>query len=229
MPAKPVLIAALFACLLLPACETVRTVYDEGGNVVKPDEGEGAKESDLFSAYEKRFDAAFSEKRNAQGVPEARSGRVSAFQKELDSARSTKNSYATKAFGGLREDDSRSRSFNGSKVYAGGKVYEGGSTRSMFSRDTRPDFMNESHGIAHTDYQGGERSRSEAEGVASDDSGRIYSTHASNYRREQESGYFEERRDATPAPPIYDHKDTQTREIMNIRNILGRDKTDAQE
>ncbi len=229
MPVKPAHIAALFACLLLPACETVRTVYDEGGNVVKQDESEGAREVDLFSAYEKRFDEAFSEKRNAQGVPEAKSGRVSAFQKELDAARSTNNPYATKAFGGLKDDDSRSRSFNGSKVYSGGKVYEGGSTRSLFSRDMRPDFMNENRGIAHTDYPGGTTARSRVEGVASDDAGRTYSTHASNYRREQESGYFEGLRDATPAPPIYDHRDTQTREIMNIRSILGRDKTDAQE
>ncbi len=95
---KPSLLAALYACLLL-SCETVRTVYDEGGNEVK--QSEGATESDLFSAYEKRFDEAFSEKRNAQGVPESKSGRVSAFQKELDSARNTDSPYATKAFGGL--------------------------------------------------------------------------------------------------------------------------------
>ncbi len=217
----------LFASLA--SCESVRTVYDEGGNVVPQDEGEGARETDLFSAYEKRFDEAFSEKRNAQGVPEAKSGRVSAFQKELDAARSTDNPYATKAFGGARENDSRSRVYSGSKVYSADKEYRDSGSRSVFSRDMRPDFMNESHGLAHKDYTGSTDSRSRAEGVASDDAGRVYSTHASNYRREQESGYFESLRNATPAPPIYDHKDAQTREIMNIRNILGRDKTDAQD
>ncbi len=219
---------ALLAGMLLPACETVRTVYDEGGNVVKPQEEDGARESDLFSAFEKRFDEAFSEKRNAQGVPEATSRRVSGFQKDLETARSTDNTYSTKAYGGLKEDDSRNRNFVGTKVYAGGKVYAGSRTQSAISRDMRPDFMNENRGIAHSEYQGS-LGRSALEGVHTDAYGRSYGTHASRYRREQESGYFESHRDDTPAPPIYHYRDRQTRDIMNIRNILGRDKTDAQE
>ncbi len=228
MPVKFPVVIALLASLLMPACESVRTVYDEGGNVVKQDEHEGAKESDLFEAYEKRFDEAFSEKRNAQGVPEAKSRRVSGFQKELEAARDTNDPYMTKSFGGLKESHLRDQNFQGSKVYAGGKVYEGSRTQSAITRDMRPDFMNESHGIAHSDYLGGQLGRSASEGTYTGDSGEVYRTHASRYRREQESGYFESLRDQTPAPPIYDHRDTQTREIMNIRSILGRDKTDAQ-
>ncbi len=217
----------LLTCLLLPACQTVRTVYDEGGNEVKQDEREGARESDLFSAYEKRFDESFSEKKNAQGVPEAKSRRVSSFQKELDTARDTDNPYATRSFGGLKESGLGSNRFGGSKVYAGGKVYEGGSTQSAITRDMRPDFMNENRGLAHKDYTG-PQGRSRSEGTYTDAWEGAYATHASSYRREQESGYFESLRDQTPAPPIYDHRDTQTKEIMNIRNILGRDKTDAE-
>ncbi len=225
MPFRLCLLAALSACLLLPACKTVRTVYDESGNEVK--ESEGAKQSDLFSAYEKRFDEAFSEKKNAQGVPEAKSGRVSAFQRELDSARDTNNPYATKSFGGLRESSLGSRDFAGSKAYTGGKVYEGSRTQSAITRDMRPDFMNSHRGIAHEDYAG-PLGRSGSEGTYTNAFEGVYSTHASNYRREQESGYFESLRDQTPAPPIYDHRDMQTKEIMNIRNILGRDKKDAE-
>ncbi len=224
----PFLIPALLAGLLLPACEPVRTIYDEGGNIVKPQEGDGAQESDLFAAFEKRFDESFSEKRNAQGVPEATSRRVSGFQKELESARNTDSPYRTKAYGALKEDDSRSRSFTGTKIYAGGKVYAGSRTESAISRDMRPDFMNESRGIAHSEYEG-ELGRSALEGVHTDACGRTYGTHASSYKREQESGYFESHRHDTPAPPIYNYRDRQTRDIMNIRHILGRDKTDAQE
>ncbi len=227
---KPLLCLLLSACVLLPACKTVRTVYDEGGNVVKPDDAEGATESDLFSAYEKRFDESFSEKRNAQGVPEAKSRRVSAFQRDLDSARDTDNPYSTKAYAGLKEDGSRSQSYGGTKVYAGGKTYEASRTRSAITRDMRPDFMNDSHGIAHTEYTGDAFGRRYgAEGEYTDDYEGTYGTRASSYRREQESGYFESLRDQTPAPPIYDHRSMQTKEIMNIRNILGRDKTDAEE
>ncbi len=222
----------LCCCVLflasLTACQTVRTVYDEGGNVVKEDGSEGARESDLLAAYEKRFDESFSEKKNAQGVPEAKSRRVSAFQRELDSARDTDNPYATKSFGGLKESGLRSRSYGATKVYSGGKAYEGSRTQSAITRDMRPDFMNENHGIAHEDYKGS-RGRSSLEGSYTEDYSDSYGTKSSSYRRDQESGYFESLRDQTPAPPIYDHRDTQTRDIMNIRNILGRDKTDAQE
>ncbi len=225
------LVPVLCACLLLPACESVRTVYDEGGNVVTQDEGgDGAEEMDLFTAYEKRFDESFSEKRNAQGVPEAKSRRVSSFQKELDSARDTDNPYRTKSFGDVKESNLRDQSFGGRKVYGGRREFEDGErTRSSISRDARPDFMNESHGIAHSDYESGSRVSYGVEGRYTDDSEHSYSTNASRYKREQESGYFESHRHDTPAPPIYDHRTQQTREIMNVRNILGRDKTDAEE
>ncbi len=231
MHLRPCRLLLFCACLLLPACESVRTVYDEGGNVVKEDgEHEGAEQMDLFTAYEKRFDESFSEKRNAQGVPEAKSRRVSSFQKELDSARDTDNNYATKSFGGVKESSLRDQSFGGRKVYGGRKEFEDGArTSSSISRDSRPDFMNESRGIAHSDYEGGSRVSYGVEGRYTDDGESRYSTNTSRYKREQESGYFESHRHDTPAPPIYDHRTQQTREIMNIRNILGRDKTDAEE
>ncbi len=223
----------LLICLLLSAsllsCESVRTVYDEGGNVVHDKGDDAPKESDLFTEYEKRFDESFSEQRNEHGVPQAQSRRVSSFQAKLDAARDADTPYATKAFGGVKQSDLRSKSFEGRKIFDARKDYEDGErARSLFSRDARPDFMNESHGIAHSNYEGGHSERSAAEGQYTDAFSGTYATHASSYRREQESGYFESHRNDTPAPPIYDHREKQTREIMNIRNILGRDKTDAE-
>ncbi len=218
----------LAAALLLPACKSVRTVYDEGGNIVKESEHEGANETDLVSAFEKRFDASFSEKRNAQGVPESTSQRVSSFQKELDKARSSDDDrYGTKIFGGSRRNESFSGRYE-TKSYGERKEYDARGTSSRYSTDMRPDFMNENRGLAHKDYQGGEYARYSGEGTYSSEAGRTYATHASSYHHSQESGYFESHRHDTPAPPIFDHKDVQTREIMNIRNILGRDKTDAE-
>ncbi len=224
------LLLLLASVLVLPACESVRTVYDEDGKVVTEDDTPGANETDLVSAFEKRFDTAFSEKRNAQGVPEASSQRVSSFQKELDRARSTEeDGYSTKLFGGLKRDDSRDRSYSGVKDFGGNKQFADGELRSRFSTDNRPDFMNENRGLAHKDYEGGKAVRYMGEGSRSDDAGRVYDTPESRYQTDQQSGYFESRRNDTPAPPIYDHRDVHTREIMNIRNILGRDKTDAQQ
>ncbi len=219
----------LLAGLLLPACESVRTVYDEGGNEVKPNESEGATESDLFAAYEKRFNESFSEKRNEQGVPEATSRRVSSFQKELDNAREADTPFASKSYDGVKESNIGGKTYAGTKLYDASKTYEGSGVRSSITQDMKPDFMNENRGIAHRDYTGGISERNKYEGTYTDDAGHSYGTHASQYRREQESGYFESHRHDTPAPPIYDHRSAQSKEIMNIRNILGRDKTDAEE
>ncbi len=224
MKAHPVLCTfSLLAAALLPSCETVRTVYDEDGKEVK--QSEGATMSDMYSRMDEKFNAAFSETRNAQGVPETKSKRVSSFQRDIDAARSADTPFATKSFGDRRSSDLAGRAFDGSKSFDGNKRFEG-SRSSSISTDMRPDFMNESKGIAHRDYKG-DLGRYGAEGLYTDDSGRSYGTHASNYGRDQESGYFESRRDKTPAPPIRDHRSEQTKEIMNFRNILGRDKTDA--
>ncbi len=217
----------LFACLLLPACESVRTVYDENGNVVKEDERDGAQETDLFSAYEKRFNEAFSEKRNAQGVPEAKSSRVSRYQRELDAARNADSTYSTKSYGGLKSSNLRDQSYGGSKSYAGSKSYSESRVESALSRDMQPAYMNESHGIAHEQYKGS-LSRSGAEGNYTSAYSSVYGTHASSYTREQESGYFESLRNHTPAPPIYDSKTKQMQEILRVRTLLGRDRTDAE-
>ncbi len=226
MPTKFHFIVPLLACLLA-ACQSVRTVYDEGGNVVKPD-GDGATETDLFSAYEKRFNESFSEKKNKEGVPETTSHRVSGFQKELDNARKLDTPYSTKAFGGVEESDASHKLFGGTKVYNANKEYGGSGVQSAITRDMRPDFMNGNRGLAHKDYVGGLTERSSSEGTHADMFSGTYSTNESRYRREQESGYFESHRNDTPAPPIIDHRSQQTKEIMNVRNILGRDKTDAE-
>ncbi len=220
---RPVFVLALLAAALLPSCKTVRTVYDENGQ--KVEEREGARESDMYSRMDEKFNAAFSEQRNAQGVPETKSKRVSSFQRDIDKARTADSPFATKAFGERRDSALAGRAFDGSKGFDGTKRFEG-SRSSSITTDMRPDFMNDNKGLAHRDYQG-DTGRSFAEGVYTDDFGRGYDTHASTYRRDQESSYFEGRRDRTPAPPIRDHRDEQTKEIMNFRNILGRDKTDA--
>ncbi len=214
----------LLPLLTLPACDSVRTVYDEDGNVVR-DKPAGAQESDMFSSMEKRFDAAFSEdsKSNSSGVPQAKSKRVSSFQRDIDGARKADNPFATKAFT-TNESGLKSMSFSDRSKSYKGKSFSGG-FKSAISSDMRPDFMNDSHGIAHSSYSGGISERSRAEGSYSDDSGRSYGTHASRYSTDQESGYFESHRHDTPAPPIRDHRSTQTKELMNVRSILGRDKS----
>ena len=76
MPLR-LLTVALLALLCCSACTPVRTVYDSMGNEVNEEENGGEK--DLMSTFEKRFDAAFSEQKTTDGVPQTTSSKVSAF------------------------------------------------------------------------------------------------------------------------------------------------------
>lgn len=209
--------------VLVVSCQSVRTVYDENGQVVKDDEPGGEK--DLMSHFESQFNASFSESRTKDGVPQATSSKRSRFQKDIDEARRGDKEYITGAFGGVeRKDSLRTISFSGAdKDFAGGKSYTGLKT-SPISRDLRPDFMNESHGISHSDSFMDHSSRSQAEGAVADGAGRIYSTDASEYQTSQESGYIESRRTRTPEPRIMDYRDYYRKTIEETRTMLGRDK-----
>ncbi len=211
------------ACVALAACQTVRTVYDENGQEVK-DEPPGG-EKDLMSHFEAQFDASFSETRTKDGVPQATSTKRSSFQKEIDAARRGDKEYSTGAFGGLeRQDSLRTITFGGAeKDFTGGKRYEGLKT-SPISRDLRPDFMNASHGISHSNAFMDHSTRSASEGAVADTNGRIFSTDASEYRTDQESGYIESRRNRTPEPRIMDYRDYYRKTIEETRTMLGRDK-----
>ena len=171
-PATFLLLLALLGCT---ACTPVRTVYDSQGNEVKDDEPGGEK--DLMSTFEKRFDNDFSEKKNADGVPVTTSGKVSSFQRELDNARKIDKPFATGSFDTGRQLDLRDDSVGGgSKRFVTGKDDIARTGNNMFSTDLRPDFMNESHGISHSQrYRGASTAdRSDLEGIARNDRDETY-------------------------------------------------------
>lgn len=209
--------------LLLVACQSVRTVYDENGQVVKDEEPGGEK--DLMSHFESQFNASFSESRTKDGVPQATSSKRSRFQKDIDAARRGDKEYVTQAFGGIeRQDSLRSVSFAGAdKDFTGGKAYDGLKTSSI-SRDLRPDFMNETHGISHADSYMDHSLRSDSEGSSALLSNRVFSTHASGFQKDRQSGYIETRRNRTPEPRIMDYREYYRKTIEETRTMLGRDK-----
>lgn len=212
----------LACCLLLGACQTVRTVYDENGQEVRDDDAGGEK--DLMSHFESQFNAAFSETRNKDGVPQATSTKRSRFQKDIDEARRNDTEFVTGAFGGVeRQDSLRTITFSGAdRDFTGRKTYDGLKTSSI-SRDLRPDFMNESHGISHSDSFMDHSARSSVEGTATDVSGRVFSTDASEFQTSRQSGYIEGRRNRTPEPRIMDYREYYRKTIEETRTMLGRD------
>ena len=213
---------SLFIC---PGCTPVRTVYDEQGNVVTDDEPGGEK--DLASTFEKRFDAAFSEKKTQDGVPMTTSSKVSSFQRELDDARRIDKPYATGSFDTGRKLDLRDDGFAGAgKRFTSGKGDIEKATNSMYSTDLRPDFMNDSHGISRSQHYAGARqdARSSLEGRTLDERSRThYLPDTIPYTREQQNNYVENRRNQAKQPTIIDYQEYYRRHKNSVRQLLGRD------
>ena len=226
-PATLLLLLALLGCT---ACTPVRTVYDSQGNEVKDDEPGGEK--DLMSTFEKRFDNDFSEKKHADGVPVTTSGKVRSFQRELDNARKIDKPFATGSFDTGRQLDLRNDSFGGgSKRFDTGKDDIARTGNDMFSTDLRPDFMNESHGISHSQrYRGASTAdRSDLEGIARNDRDEsFYLSDDEPYTTTQSNNYVEHRRDKSGQPTIIHYKDYYRQHINSVRQLLGRDNEPAQ-
>lgn len=219
---KRLLILPLCLLTTLPACTWERTVYDEYGNPVQ--ESEPGQEKDIFSVMEGRFDAAFSEHKNKEGVPETTSDRVSQFQKDIDSARTGGKVYGTGAFSGAgKASDLRDKRFTSSGgTFDTNKRFDTGGS-SAFSRDKRPDFLNANRGLARSDYNG-PMGRSDMEGRTSDSVGRTYDTHPSQYKPHTPSSYVSGREAKTPQPTIIDHRDQGKKNIDQTRHLMGRDE-----
>lgn len=214
----------LFLGFALAACQSERTVYDQYGNVVK--ESEPGVEKDIYSVMEERFDAAFSEKKNKDGVPESASARVSRYQKDIDNARTDGKRFVTKSFGGLMESSLKDKSFAESGKGFGGNKSLDISKSSAYSRDLRPDFLNDSHGIAHKDYEGEHANRRSGwESQSFDASGQSFSTNPSQYKPHTPSGYVQSREAIRQQPIIYDHRNQSKKNIEDTRRLMGRDES----
>lgn len=216
---------ALLLLLLLPACESVRTVYDENGREVK--ESTPGQEKDLESYFNEEFASSFSEKKNKEGVPETTSSKVSRFQKDLDAARRSDKQFNTSAFGGLHGNDARSVSFDGAnKSFDASKKYDGVFT-SNIDTQLNPAFMKEGKGISRSEsvFEGiSSADRSPMEGEDAGISGRPYATRASDISTSDSSGYFESRRDRFGKPRIINYRQYYKKSIEETRTLLGRDK-----
>ena len=214
------------AVLALASCESVRTVYDENGKVVK--ETNGARERSLNDYFEEEFDSRFSEKKNKDGVPEAASAKVSRYQKDIDAARRNDKSYATGTYNpggtsdyaGKKYSDTRNSDVRDTR-------YDGTHSNTTFSRDTRPDFMNDSRGLSATDnpYRGSHAdTRNASEGVAHNARDTRYRTPEGNISTSETNSYVEGRREKWGKPSIISSREYYRRTIEDTRTMLGRDK-----
>lgn len=211
--------------LAFASCKSVRTVYDENGKVVR--ETNGARERSLNDYFEDEFDSRFSERKNRDGVPEAASTKVSRYQKDIDAARRNDKTYATgtyspggassyagRAYSGTRSSDVRNTRYSGTH----------GST--AFSRDTRPDFMNDSRGLSATDnpYRGSHSgTRSSAEGTAYNARDSRYQTPDGTVSTSETNAYVEGRRNKWGKPRIMSSREYYRRTVEDTRTMLGRD------
>lgn len=214
-------LSGLLACV---SCTPVRTIYDDQGNIVKDEPG---GEKDLVSTFEKRFNDSFSEHKTQDGVPQTTSSKVSSFQRQLDDARKIDKPFATGSFDTGRQLDLRSNGFDDSgKRFDSGKDGIERTANSMFSTDLRPDFMNDSHGISHSNrYQGADKgTRSSLEGLARDDRSQShYLSDGIPYSTSQSNHYVEGRRNKTEQPTIMNYQEYYRQHRNSVRQLLGRD------
>lgn len=213
----------LSGIVLLSACESVRTVYDEYGEVVDPNAPSGG-EGDISSRLEKQFSSSFSEKKNDKGVPQAVSNRVSRYQQDLDASSRMDKEYGTRSYPGSK-DEVYTVSFSDSKkTYSTADAYSGAMGKAI-DKDLHPAFATASRGVYGTDdsYVGGD-SEAYQNGIRSAMDAKKFSTDESYYSREMTSGYVETRRDNTPPPRVITRDQYYRKTIEQTRTLLGRDK-----
>lgn len=222
----------LLCLLCLPACTSVRTVYDENGNEVKDRPG---GERSLEDYMADTFDKDVSRKKNKDGVPESSSNKVSRYQKAIDEARRDTSEYSTGRFSGTGSYSGSDLRFSGAgKAFDKSKTYSGTFASSAYSRDLRPAFMSDSKGIYGTDSRHGSitaDNRAAGEGLAhgSYTTSSVYGTHPSSISRDTPSGYYESRRNKTPQPRILNHRDYYKKSLFETRALLGRDNEPTDE
>lgn len=219
------LLSVLPLLLALCACEPVRTVYDANGKQV--DDSPKMGESDLSAHFEDEFNAAFAEEK-VNGVPTARSKRVSQYQKQLDNARREDKEFSTHAYGGdLSKSNLRSNIFDGNgKRWEGNKQFAK-SDKQAYDTSWRPDFMNETHGISHNNRNSAnEATRMESGEHELGERSSRYATNASRYHTSDPNYYVEHRRDKTPQPEITNFRDYYRQSIMSTRALLNRDNAE---
>lgn len=208
--------------LTLCACKTVRTVYDEAGNVVEPDSGSGG-EKDLTAHLEKQFNTSFSTKKTEDGVPLSVSDKVSRYQRDIDEARRMEKDYHTEAYSGAK-DEAYTMSFSeAGKTFSTSEAYTGGLGK-RFERDLHPAFATPTRGVYGSDDMFGQGDlRSAAERLIHPEVGRVYRTEESSFSRDSLSGYVETRREKTPQPRVFSRDQYQRKTIDDTRAMLGRD------
>lgn len=225
-------ILPLTLCLFaLPACQTVRTVYDLNGNEVKEHSGERSLEAYMQDT----FDSEVTRSKNKDGVPESTSSKVSRYQKDIDAARKSDKTFSTSAFGGTKAFSGSERDFrDANKKFDTGAPFGGTFRNSAYSTDLRPAFMSDTKGVFSRDDAANISSanRAEQDGRAYDDfsPAHTYSTgYSSDVSRDITSGYFESRKDKTKKPRIFSHQDYYRKTIRETRTMLGRDEEPTEE
>ncbi len=213
-------LTAVGVLCLLSACATVRTVYDEQGNVVKEHDG---GERDFADYMEEKFNSSFSEKKTEQGIPQAVSNKVSSFQSKLDNSERIDKAFVTGDYAGVGESSLGGRSYSGAdKSYSMSGRYS--SEEKRLDRQLHPAFATGSRGIyGEDDVYADAREQAAVSGKKSGMEGEFYTKETPYYSRSEESGYIETRRDNTPPPRVYSKDEYMGKTIDDVRTMLGRD------
>lgn len=217
------LFRSLFLCVaslpVLSGCATERTVLSDDG---KPLLSENKKSEDgtLEEHFLGDFDAKVRSVKNQDGVPQTVIDKQSSFQGK--SFMMANSPFDTTEIKGSASEVNKKLFDSSDKKYQTrqwGRDY----ANEVFSKDIRPEFMNEGKGIARTEWEDAGKviSRRNA-----DASGMVYDHGGEQYDTQKRDGIIEEGvergRYTTTKIKIVPYRVQQQRSVEDVRELLGR-------
>ncbi len=217
MKSTPIFTASLIAFTLLTSCETQRRYFDAAGNEV-----DAPDDSPKSSSLEERFTNTFTMKKSADGVPMAAANKVSSFQSDIDSARSTaKDTVDRKSYSGVHEYDTGSRASSWADRRVAKDEFSDAGKESYY-REMQPDFMNDKS----SPFDGRETSfvssRSGFEGETMETSRSREEGRSGSFSRDDSSYYFEEQRNNSPEMKVMTRDEYTHMTLEESRALMGR-------
>ncbi len=210
--------ASLIAALMLSSCETQRRYFDASGNEI-----DAPDDSPKSSSLQDRYTNTFTMKKTADGIPMAGGNKVSSFQADIDSARSTsKDGLERKSFDGVREFSREGRGNDWADRRVAKEEF-GDARKEAYSREMQPDFLNNRSSSYGGKVNSFASNRSGYEGEAMETSRSRDEGRDGSFSRDDSSNYFEEQRANSPEMRVMSRDEYTHMSLEESRTLMGRD------
>lgn len=213
------LLFGVSALLILSSCELERTVLSDDGKPVIS-ENKKSESGGLEEHFLSDFDAKVSSVKNKDGVPQTVIDKQSSYQGKNFLMQNS--SFAATETKGSNSEVNKKLFDSGDKKYKT-EQWGGNYANEVFSKDIRPEFMNEGKGIARTEWEDAGKVISRRN---SDIAGMVYDHGGEQFDTLKRDGMIEEGiergRHTTSKIKIVPYRVQQQRSVEDVRELLGR-------